>query len=375
MEFLALERRMLEEHLPGFDHVLTAMPLMERERSGTEVIRLFRESSGPGLLIPRAYAGLGADPLTAIRIQRALASRSPSLAIATTMHHFSLATLIEVCSAGSGLEWMLLQAIAQQRLLVASGFAEGQAGRGILEPRMQATQTADGFVVNGSKKPCSLTWSADLLTISVALPCVSENRPGLAVMLVPSNSAGIERRKFWGSWVLAGAESDEIILRDVLVPDRLVFKVSDTDRLDPIQVRGFLWFELLISASYLGVASALVERVICAKRGECVDRAMLGVEVEGAMAALEGVARAMIAGQCDADELARVLFVRFAVERAVERVSARAVELLGGMAFVGSSEISYLYAAARALAFHPPSRTSISQALTNYLMGEPLGIQ
>ena len=46
--------------------------------------------------------------------------------------------------------------------------------------------------------------------------------------------------------------------------------------------------------------------------------------------------------------------------------------LLGGMAFISSSEISYLLAASRALAFHPPSRLSMVPALDRYLAGESL---
>jgi len=62
------------------------------------------------------------------------------------------------------------------------------------------------------------------------------------------------------------------------------------------------------------------------------------------------------------------------VYTAIERASARAVELLGGMAFVKSPDVSYLFAASRALAFHPPSRTSIAPAIEDYLMGKPMRV-
>ena len=260
----------------------------------------------------------------------------------------------------------MLEAIAQQRLLVASGFAEGQSGRSILSPTMKAEPADGGWIVNGSKKPCSLTWSMDLLTASVALP--SNGGTEVAVVLIPAKSEGIERQKFWSNWILAGAESDEVILRHVLVPDQLVFNLGDSSALASAQISGFLWFELLIAASYLGIATALAERVITAKRGGSGDRALLGIELEGAMSALTGLALTMTSDQRDEKILARALMVRYAVERAIERASASAAELLGGMAFIQDSEISYLLAASRALAFHPPSRTSISDSLADYLV-------
>jgi alkylation response protein AidB-like acyl-CoA dehydrogenase len=372
VKFLQQERRTLEEYLPGLDEKMSEISLLELEGPESKGIQLFRDVGGPGLLIPCEHSGSGASALEAIRIQRAIASRSPSLPVATTMHQFSVATLIELCQEGSGLEWLLLQAVAEQRLLIASGFAEGQGGRDILAPTMRATRTKGGFVVNGSKKPCSLSRSMSLLTATVTVADCPDRRGSLAVILVPANAPGLERRKFWRNWVLAGAESDELILRDVLAPERLVFYSGDGDGLDATQVSGFLWFELLITASYLGVASALVERAIAGRRGEAIDRALLGVEVEGAMAALESVAYAMMEGRRTHAELGRALFVRYAVQRAIERATAQAMELLGGMAFCGSSDDSYFFQAAHALAFHPPSRNRASPALADFLAGEPL---
>jgi alkylation response protein AidB-like acyl-CoA dehydrogenase len=379
MNFLKQERTVLTKFLPELDEKLAHIPLLEMEKPQNPAIQIFRELGGPGLLIPTKYKGLGATPLEAVRVQRAIATRAPSLAIATTMHHFSIATIVEMIaqSSGTGFEWMLLEGIAQQNLYVASGFAEGKTGTGILSPHMQVKRTANGVTVSGSKKPCSLAISMDLLTASVSIPNKSGDGSELAVVTIPATTPGIERRPFWTNSVLAGAESDEVILHDVKVPEQLISYTGSSENLDYVQTRGFIWFELLISASYLGIASALVERTIAASKGTPSERTLLGIEVEGAMAALEGVAQSMMVGNSDQgnDQLARTLFVRYAVQRAIERVTAHAVELLGGMAFISSPEVAYLFAAARLLAFHPPSRLSISPGLDKYLAGESLLVQ
>lgn len=372
MSFLARERQTLDTFLPGLDAQLLSIGLSRLEQPGSGSIDLFRSLGGPGLLIPKKYSGLGADPLQALHVQRAIGSRAPSLAVATTMHHFSVATLLPMCSAGQGMEWLLLQAIAQQRLLVASGFAEGEPGRSALRPRMQAVKVPQGVRVTGSKKPCSLSHSMNLLTASVAVSDGPDSPGRFAVVLIPSTSEGIVRRAFWNSNILAGAESDEIALEGVFVPDRLVFYAAEDVKADPNEALGFLWFELLVSASYLGVASALIERVIQAERGTIFDRSLLGVEIESAMAALESIAYSIIAGGAVRDDFARALFVRFSVQRSIERVTAHAAELMGGMAFVASPDIAYLYAAARVLSLHPPSRIAASAGLASYLAGGEL---
>jgi len=372
MTILRTERDCLERYLPGLDKLLADIPLGELEKPGSDTLATFRQLGGPALLVPEKFGGKGASLVDAVRIQRAIGSRSPSLAVATTMHHFSVASLVELTAAGEGFEWAMLTAIAENAWLLSSGFAEGKPTQHILSPTMRGVRVEGGLKVSGDKKPCSLTWSMDLMSASVAVVDPDGGPERMAIILIPATSAGIERKPFWNSWALAGAESDQVTLTDVFVPDALSFYPDTGAVMDPIQERGFVWFELLIAASYLGAASALAERVILSGRGSADDRMMLAVELESAAAALEHVA----AGVTDTDDndalLARALYARFGVERAIERASMAAAAAAGGMAFVGSSDVAYLLAVGRALAFHPPSRGAASEPLARYLAGDPL---
>ncbi len=370
MNFLRRERATLESFLPTLDEKLRSFPLAELERRGNPALTIYRELSGPALLIPTKYGGLGATPLQAAQIHRALASRAPSLAIAITMHNFSVGTLVEYSFYGD-YSSDFLKAISADQLLIASGFAEGRSGTSIMLPMMQAKQVDGGYRVSGSKKPCSLTNSMHLLTASVAVLNGTQEGFKRAVAIIPADAEGIERKPFWQNWVLGGAESDELILRDVFVPDQFLFFPETEADLDAVETGGFLWFEILISASYLGMASALAERVLRGGKGDPAGRAQLAIELEGAMAAIEGMAHLMMQGERNDATLAQSLLVRFSVQQAVARAATLSAELLGGMAFVESSDVSYLLAATRALAFHPPSRISITTPLAQYLAGEP----
>jgi alkylation response protein AidB-like acyl-CoA dehydrogenase len=326
------------------------------------------------LLIPAEYGGKGATPVQAIQIHRAVATRSPSLAIAMTMHNFSVATLVEYLFYGN-YTVELLQQISGGQLLVASGFAEGRTGASILDPTMKATPGENGtYLINGSKKPCSLSNSMHILTASVAVPGNNGNGNRRAVAVVPADAEGLSRKPFWKSSVLAGAESEELSLTDVCIGNDQLFFPEVEETLDAVEAGGFLWFELLVSASYLGAASALVERVFLAGRGDTTERTQLAIDVEGAMTTLEGIARAMQTGERGEAILVQVLFARYLAQQAIERIASRAAELLGGMAFIGSPDVAYLLAASRALAFHPPSRLSISSALDDYLLGKPMRV-
>ena len=103
MNFLLAERQTLNRFAPGLDDKLSAIGLARLEAPDSGGIDLFRTHGGPGLLIPPQYSGLGATAVEALRFQRALGSRSPSLAVAATMHHFSVATLVTMCGGTTGM--------------------------------------------------------------------------------------------------------------------------------------------------------------------------------------------------------------------------------------------------------------------------------
>jgi len=366
------ERDTLDSYIPGLDKYLSGIPLLDLEQPGNGALRKFRELGGPGLLVPAEYGGTGASLLDAVRIQRAVGSRSPSLAVATTMHHFSVASLVELTAAGNGFEWAMLMAIAENSWLLSSGFAEGKPGQHILTPTMRGVPADGGITVSGTKKPCSLTWSMNLMSASVAVADPVTGTDRLAVVLIPAESAGIERAPFWRTTALAGAESDQVTLTEVHVPESLIFYPQDGESMDPIQVRGFMWFELLISASYLGAATNLAERAIVRGRGSDENRAGLAIELEAAAAALEQAASGAAALDDHEALLARALYARFATEQAIERVAMSAAAAAGGMSFIESPETAYLLAATRALAFHPPSRAAAAGPIARYLADGPL---
>ena len=373
--YLERERETCQRLLPDLDKQLEECSLAELERPGGPAIALFKELGGAGLCVPTVHHGAGATARDAVHVLRAIGARAPSLAIGTTMHHFSVASLVALAGASAGLEWLLLEGVADDRRLMASGFAEGRTGQGILSPTMTAVPHTEsgGWLVSGQKKPCSLARSMDLLTASVALPD-GNGGTELGVALIPAESPGMRVEPFWGSPVLAAAESDAVILDEVLVhPDLMIRpQLGLSGELDDLQTYGFIWFELLVAASYLGVTSALVERCLQGGRGTATQRTDLATRTEGAALCIEAVAAALDDGDRSNDVLARSLVARFTTASTVSSVVADAVELLGGMAFISSGNVALLAAASHAIGFHPPSRAAAADPLGAWFAGASL---
>lgn len=372
--FLQRERAVMERFLPGLDAQLAALRLDQLEQPGNPGIALLKAVKGPNLFIPKKYGGLGATALEGVQVLRALASRSPSLGIVCTMHNFSMCTLVAYAAVGLEHGEGLLCSLAEHAMLLASGFAEGRSGANPLDMRMEARRGPDDtWMISGCKKPCTLSKSMDFLTAGVRTTDADGTvRRGVA--LIPADAAGITRLPFWNNPVLAGAESDELVLTDVMIPSDFLFLPDNHVVLDPVEMLGYLWFQLILSAVYLGIGSALVERVLQGQKGTSTERIAVVSDVESAMAAVENVARGLMHGEDTGDLLARMLYVRIAAQMALERSAMRSAELLGGMAFLSSTEVSYLLAATRAMAFHPPARLYASTRLDDYLRGAPLDL-
>ena len=130
--YLERERETCDRLLPGLDKQLEAWPLAELERPGGPAIELFKELGGAGLCVPVVHHGAGATARDAVPVLRAIGARAPSLAIGTTMHHFSVASLVAMAGSSQGFEWLLLEGVADDRRLMASGFAEGRTAQGVL---------------------------------------------------------------------------------------------------------------------------------------------------------------------------------------------------------------------------------------------------
>lgn len=369
--FLEEDRALLAGRMPGLAAMLEDGALAALERPDSGAIQCFREAGGPSLFVPEDLGGTGLGLADGVRIQRAVASRSPSLAVATTMHHFSVASLLDLEDTGTGMEWLLAEAVAGQSLLIASGASEGSGG-GLVRPQMTARATEDGLLVSGVKKPCSLSATMDLLFATVR---VEEAGGGdrLALAVIPNESPGLSVRPFWGTPILAGAQSDEVVLEDVFVPKRALADMGPIGSTAESLRAALVWFELLIAASYLGTCAALLERGLGAAKAPA-RLAEAVAEIEAATYALEAVgARVDDSGRA-AGMIGQALAVRVAAQRTVVRVSSIALEALGGGAFVGSGDIAYLHSASCCLMFHPPSREAAAESILEFLRGEEVRI-
>ncbi|MEU0939676.1 acyl-CoA dehydrogenase [Embleya sp. NPDC005971] len=365
MRFLERERAAAAKLLPGLDESLQAVPAGELEDPAGPGIGLFRDGGGPGLVVPASYGGRGASAVEAVRVQRALAGRSPSLAATCAVHHFSVAVLLGLAAVDDGgVESYLVQGLAGGNSLVACDFPyEGPDGA-VLAPSMTAEVTPDGVRVTGATCVGALARSMDMLVAGVTIERTDGGGRESAVVLVPAESEGVN---------VDGTDGERVTLDDVVVAPEFLVRASALDKpLDSVLTAGFALYQLLATVAHVGAVDALVERVLRDGGVPESERIALLVETEGAMSAVEGVALRIDGGDPDDATLAHALYVRYGVQDALARIVPRAVELLGRLDTADADEVAHLAGVADALALCAPTRSRMTGPLAAYLLDAPL---
>ncbi|WP_139113404.1 acyl-CoA dehydrogenase family protein [Pseudomonas sp. 34 E 7] len=370
--FLTQERNTAFELIPQLASFLESASLLELERGESQRLAdVFRTVGQPGLAIAEALGGRGVSARKLAQLHTWVGAHCPSLAVMMTMHHHTIAGMMAASHFFPDLQG-LLSIVAGNDLLVASGFAEGRAHSDILASTMAVEKTADGYIVNGSKKPCTMTHHFDVMTFSVNY-VDPQGDVHLGIGAALAGDPCIEREKFWSVPHLQAADSHEVRFNNLVVPESMMHfsKTVDEQLGEDQQGTGnhlfAIWFQLLASASYLGMACALASRALTAGKGSQEDRALLLIDLQGATMALQGVATSIDENRFLRADLARAQATRFSVQEALNRIGTRAFELMGGMAFMSSEEVAYLLVATRVLAFHPTSRIASSAFLCEQL--------
>jgi alkylation response protein AidB-like acyl-CoA dehydrogenase len=370
MSYAKQARATAETLTPGLLDRLSEVEFAQREAATGPGMDWFRSHGAGHLLLPRDFGGLAASPRDAVRFQFALGGVAPGVAVGTTMHHYKV-VMIEQLLEGAA-RTRMLEGFGERRYLVASCGAESATDKSMFKPSVTVQVLPEGVRVTGAKRPCSMTRSMDLLSTMISGPPDSRFAGQILNVLIPADDPGVSRHPFWGTPILAAAENGEVRFEDVLVPDAHIIRCGTPERPDPTMRLCFVWFELLITAAYLGIASALTERALARERVSESLRARLIYDLEHSASALEGAAAGVAEGPIDEALLAKTLHVRYGVQDAIDRLSSVAFEALGGTEFQRDGEIAYRMAACRCLAFHPPQRDAMAGALARYHAGLPL---
>lgn len=200
------------------------------------------------LTIPKEYGGKGLNLLEFLTIQEHLAEGDAPTALSLGWH---LGTLLEAAEnrhwSGNSFAELSRKVVEQKALinLAQTERATGSPSRGGM-PTTSAIKKADGWLINGNK---AFTSMAEALDFSVITATISgTNHKGF--FLVNHQEEGVFVKETWDSISMRGTKSDDLLLKDVYVPEENLLFIEDGKNSIP---KG--WY-LQVPAVYLGIARA-----------------------------------------------------------------------------------------------------------------------
>ncbi|WP_169814358.1 acyl-CoA dehydrogenase family protein, partial [Nocardia mexicana] len=223
-----------------------------------ERIKAVARSDFGALAIPEQLGGAGLALVDVASAQRALARVDPATAIALNMHSLSIGVMVDYWRRHHDDSWMLLEGIATSRALVASAFAEPGGSPNFMKSAAQAIPTPTGYAITGTKFPCSLATTAEIYCLSATVTGTADSVVGLC----PAKSPGITVGAPWDSLGMRGSDTARVDFDNVELDDRLVFHRAPPDDFDEVVVSGIVWFVVLVTATYHGVLTGLLERAV-----------------------------------------------------------------------------------------------------------------
>lgn len=327
------------------------------DNDGTFVEEAFDCLRDEGLLalgVPEELGGGGATIRELASVQCELARHCGSTALASAMHQHVVAFTAWRYRRGlPGAEATLKRVATEGIVLVSTGGAD------LTRPRGEATKVDGGYRVSGHKIFASQSPVGTVMSTMFGFVDSDGSRRVLN-MAVPIASDGVSVLDNWDTLGMRGTASNDILLDDVFVPDERVLANRPFGVVDPpLQVILSIAIPI-ISAVYLGVATAAFEAATEAATSRSADpivQRQVGLMSHRLRVARWALDRALDEIGDDPTPSVEAVAAAMAAKREIALAGLDicdiAMELGGGSAFFKGSTIERCYRDIRAATFHP----------------------
>ncbi len=324
--------------------------------------------------VPEALGGLGLDSVHDWTLAiAALARADASVAIATNMHlGVSRGIAQGYATVGYGRE--ALEAVASGKMLICATATE--RGTDNLHPLTEATESTDGYVINGEKMFVTMSPVASHLAMNVRLRDAQGDH--IASTILPINTPGITPKDDWDALGMRASGSQSIRFSSVSVPKRELRVTGPWGRWSVRVLVNRALANLPLVGASMGILEAARDQAVQAgrtqKRMGIVIGAAAGVrhllaELEILLATSRGVLQMTTRWvddftvrherQAPSMSEAHELMQRYQIAKSIVNKAAiegvnKAMDVVGGSSFTQANTLSRLYRDVRSAPFMQP---------------------
>jgi alkylation response protein AidB-like acyl-CoA dehydrogenase len=304
--------------------------------------------------IPLELGGGGATHPELCELLRGLGRSCGSTALALSMHTHLVATLVWRRVQGQPVDPFLRRVAAEQLVLVSSGASDWLKSSG------RAERVDGGYRVSGRKIFGSGSPAGDLLITSAPYDDPVEG-PVVLHFPVPMHGEGVTVVETWRAMGMRGSGSNDVVFEGVFVPDSAVSLRRPLGEWHSFFNVVMAVALPLVMSAYLGVAEAARDLALqqLQKRREDPDVWYLIGELDNALTTSQMAIKEMI-DLCgnytfapDVPTANAVLIRKTIAAQALIAAVEKAVEAVGGSAFMRTSALERLLRDIHGAQFHP----------------------
>ena len=208
-----------------------------------------------GLTVPRAFGGLGADPLTYALCLLELAKGCSATALTFNMHA-TVMTIVDTIASDEQKRRVFGEVVNDGKLVASLGSEPGSSFRERYVVQTRFEPVEDGYRVKGVKHFASIGENADLYAVIGLIEGTTSAREGLLCALIRRDNRGIAVERTWDSVGMRGTRSDTIRFDAVVDQADVLGGVGAYLKAD------LSGFGLGYAAVYLGIGEAAFEYIL-----------------------------------------------------------------------------------------------------------------
>lgn len=323
-----------------------------------EGFRALQAAGLGGLVVPRAYGGLGQGLFTLARACEEIALGCPSTAISYGMHHVGAAVLAAKATPEQASRY--LEPIAAGQHLTTLALSEPGSGSHFYLPQTRLSARDGGFIVNGKKSFVTNGGHADSYVVST-VSAAPDSPPGqFSCVILDKGLPGLRWGEPWHGLGMRGNSSVTLELSDVELPPSAVLG-NPGDQVWFVFNVITPFFLIAMAGTYLGIAASALAEVrehlasrVHAHTGATLSQQALVQHRVGVLWAEVARTRALIhhaaslGDAADPDALPALCSAKAEVAECVVSVLNEGMTLLGGRGYAEDSCIHRLFRDARA---------------------------
>jgi alkylation response protein AidB-like acyl-CoA dehydrogenase len=351
-----------------------------------------KESGYAHMTLPEEMGGEGVNLLELCACQEQLGQGCAGTTIGINMHIFGLGSRLfdlskEPDATRREQGEAMMKLLSQSKGILCGSFSETGSPGAYMMPSTVARRENGHWVVNGKKSYFSNVPAADMIGALVRVEQDDEDAPSVVMLMVPKDMPGVicMGEDSWDVIGVRASGSWDVEFKDAIIPDEMMPPLQPAASVFANMSSFGSWFNITISAVYLGVAQAAIDwvkRYLIERKPATEERTlshMPGLQYQLAeMIAITESSRALIRSSAEdwmakpwdvQESMAKGGLCKYIATTNHMKVLGLAMDIAGGPGIFRREGLERLFRDARAGKAHPPADMMALEAIAKYDLG------